>query len=90
MRTAQIGPDLRLALSAAHLLLPMGGMSAPPGSRTWYPKVANLPKVTTGKGCQVRKYQRRFVTELNGINSLARKSWLCTFFLLVIVVCTEN
>ena len=39
-----------------------------------------LPKVTTGKGCQVRKHQCSFLTELYGINRLARKSWLCTLW----------
>ena len=39
-----------------------------------------LPKVTTGKGCQVRKHQCTFLTELYGINRLARKSWLRTLW----------
>ena len=39
-----------------------------------------LQKVTTGKGCQVRKHQCSFLAELYGINRLARKSWLCTLW----------
>ena len=39
-----------------------------------------LSNVTTGKGCQVRKHQCSFLTELYGINRLARKSWLCTLW----------
>ena len=52
----------------------------PAGGRTWYLPESDLPKVTTGKGCQVRKHQCSFLTELYGINRLARKSWLCTLW----------